>query len=71
MPDRQAVEDVLTEHGDRLLALTGVVGVGSGEREGAPVIIVLAEREEIEDLPASIGGYDVVVEVTGEFRAVR
>lgn len=45
-----------------------VVGVGQGERNGKPVIIVHATDQSVaESLPASLDGYDVVVEVGGEF----
>jgi hypothetical protein len=63
---------VLEEHAPALMALPGVVGVGVGEREGAPCLRVFVARRTPEiatAIPAELGGYPVEVEETGEFHA--
>ena len=62
------IEDVLQSHERGLLGLRNVVGVGIGERDGRPVIVVLV-REKMprfllrpQDLiPPLIEGYPVDV----------
>lgn len=63
------IEEVLEAHKDSIMALDGVAGVGQGECDGEPCIRVFAEQETsaINDLPDSIEGYAVDVEVTGSF----
>lgn len=52
------------------MALPGVAGVGSGEREGVAVVLVFVERAGVDGIPDRLGEYDVVVEQTGEFHAL-
>jgi hypothetical protein len=71
MPSR-ALHEVLAVHTDSLMALPGVVGIGEGECGGVPCIKVFVDEmtEALERaLPATLEGYPLVVEVTGEFRA--
>lgn len=54
---------------DDLLGIPGVVGFGDSERDGQPVLLVMVSHrtpEQQEQLPASVGGRPVVVEVVGE-----
>jgi hypothetical protein len=63
-----SIESVLNTHTDSLMAVRGVVGVGQGKCDDAPCIRIYASEitPEIEsDVPDSIEGYDVDVEVTG------
>jgi hypothetical protein len=68
-----AIEDVTARHGDMLLALPNVVGVGIGERGGKPVIKVFvtvsvpesALRPD-ERVPESLDGFEVDVEPVGD-----
>ena len=56
-----------------MMSLLGVAGMGQGECEGQPCIkLFLSKRtpELLERLPASLEGYAVVVEETGDFRAL-
>ena len=66
------IADVLKRHTDSLMAIPGVVGVGQGEKNGAPTIYVMVAG--LTDtlrraLPDSIEGYAVDVAVSGEIRA--
>lgn len=66
------IEDVLDRHRDKLMETPGVVGVGIGESQGIPVIIVMVDQltpELKSRLPEKIEGFTVKVEVTGEITA--
>jgi hypothetical protein len=65
------IEEVLAAHTDALLALPGVVGTAIGSHAGEPCITVLlaeAQRETERRIPPRLGGYRVVVRVTGPIR---
>lgn len=67
-----SITDVLQRHTDSLMAIPGVVGVGQGEKNGAPTIYVMVKRMTDDlrrALPDSIEGYAVDVHVTGEIKA--
>lgn len=66
------ITEVLKRHTDSLMAIPGVVGVGQGEKDGAPTVYIMVERmtDSLRHaLPDSIEGYAVDVKVTGEIRA--
>ena len=66
------ITEVLKRHTDSLMAIPGVVGVGRGEKDGAPTIYVMVERMSDSlrrALPDSIEGYAVELSVTGEIKA--
>ncbi|CAN5467187.1 hypothetical protein BH18VER1_BH18VER1_12410 [soil metagenome] len=70
---RRDINAVLADCDDRLLAIPGVVGVYVGllEDEKTPCLkVMVSERKSAAEqpIPASIEGYPVVVEVTGELR---
>lgn len=65
------LEKVLQERTDSLMAVPGVVGVAEGLCDGKPCIKVYVARKtaaSLRAIPASVEGYPVVVEETGEFR---
>jgi hypothetical protein len=68
------IEDTLEQHQERLMSIPGVVGVGIGERAGRPVMLVMTDRPVAElresDLPATLEGFPVEVEVVGEIHAL-
>lgn len=56
-----------------LMALPDVVGTAQGEYNGEPCLKVFAAKkspELLEQIPHLLGGYRVIVEETGEFRAL-
>lgn len=70
--DMPSIADVLKRHTDSLMSVPGVVGVGRGEKNGAPTVYVMVERMTDSlrrALPDSIEGYAVQVDVTGEIKA--
>ena len=69
----KTIADVLKEHSDALLAIPGVVGVAEGQRGGKPCIRVFVTDQTPQlqqQIPRVLHGYPVVVETTGEFRAL-
>ena len=67
------IQEVLEEHTDAWMATPGVVGTAIGEFEGRPCIKVLVAektRQLQERIPTAVEGHRVVLEETGEFRAL-
>jgi hypothetical protein len=65
----------MAPHRERLLALPGVVGVGSGIHtpDGAPVLVAMLDADPAgrADLPAEVGGIPVRYEVIGRIVALE
>jgi hypothetical protein len=59
---------VLAAHRGELLSLPGVAGVGEGEQDGDPCIVVFVERQV--ELPAELGGYPVSARQSGPISAL-
>ena len=56
-----------------MVSLPGVVGVAQGETDGRPCITVyVAEKSAgvVDQIPADLEGWPVVVRESGEFRAL-
>ncbi len=74
-PQVKAVMEIQNRHTNDLMAKAGVVGVGTGMTEdGRPAIVIFTTAETLakgERLPLAIEEVPVVVEVTGEFKALR
>jgi len=70
----KTIRDVLQEHTDEWMSIPGVVGTAIGEYKGKPCIKVLVVKKT-EDLtkkiPAKIEGFPVVIQETGEIRALE
>ena len=73
MPERP-IADVLAAHTPELMALPGVVGTYQGARpDGTPAIVVMLARPDAgleRRIPRVLEGWQVVLEVTGEIRAM-
>ncbi|MGH7494040.1 MAG: hypothetical protein ACREOO_16815 [bacterium] len=72
MPAR-AIEIVLQEHTEELMAMPGVVGTAQGLCDDKPCIkvFVVDLTPELErKIPKQLEGHPVNIEVTGEFRAL-
>ena len=68
------IELVLNEYSSILMELPGVVGIAQGEYNGEPCLKVFAAKkspELLEQIPKLLGGYRVIVEETGGFRALN
>ncbi len=70
---KQMIEQVQAKYENRWMSITGVVGVGIGAANRKPVIKVLVVKKTIEleqKIPKEAEGYQVVIEETGEIRAL-
>lgn len=71
---QKPIEEVLKAHTDHLMSIGGVLGTAIGESDGKPCIkvYVVKKTKEIEQkIPAVLEGHKVVIEETGEFRALE
>jgi hypothetical protein len=69
----KAIQDVLKEHTIELMSLPGVVGTAQGLCDGKPCIkvFVIEKTPELDQrIPDTLEGYPVMVEETGEIRAL-
>ena len=67
------IDEVVEKHQERLLNVSGVVGVGVGGSEDAPVIVIMvtgATTAMARKLPRQLDGYPVRVEKSGEITAL-
>ena len=72
MPER-TIEQVQEEHTDAWMAMPGVVGTAIGLSEGKPCIRIFtsSKPQQLRDkIPSTVEGYPVIIEETGEFRAL-
>ncbi|MBI2852038.1 MAG: hypothetical protein HYX84_02890 [Chloroflexi bacterium] len=70
---RKSIEAVLREYSIRLMALEGVVAVAEGLSGRRPCIRVLVARKTedlLQKIPPDIEGYPVLVDESGEVRAL-
>ena len=73
MPTK-SIEQVLKEHTDAWMSIPGVVGTAIGELKGKPCIkiLVVQKTEELtKKIPSQVEGFPVILEETGEIRALR
>ena len=67
------IQQVLSQHTDELMSIPGVIGTAQGLRDNKPYIMVLVIKKTPElnqKIPNVLEGYPVVVEETGEIRAL-
>ena len=72
MPER-TIEQVQEEHTDAWMAIPGVEGTAIGLFEGKPCIKIFTSSKPQElraKIPSTIENYPVIIEETGEFRAL-
>jgi hypothetical protein len=72
MPEK-SIAEVLQAHTKELMAVSGVVGVGEGSSRGKACIRVFVSKTSprlLKKIPASLEGYAVYLEETGEFKAL-
>jgi hypothetical protein len=69
----KTMEETLSQHAASLLAIPGVVGVAQGQCDKRPClkVYVIKKTPELEQkIPATLEGYPVVIEESGEIRAL-
>jgi hypothetical protein len=67
------IEQAFAQHHDQLMEVPGVTGLGIGEKDGQPAIVVMVGERTAEleaRLPRSLAGHPVVVEQSGEISAL-
>jgi len=67
------IKEVLKRHTDKLMAVPGVVGVGEGRTRGRQCIsifVIYSSPESLKLLPDNLEGYPVIIEESGEIRAL-
>jgi len=72
MPEK-TIETVLKEQTDKLMAIPGVVGTAQGLCSGKPCVKVYVVKETsslVKQIPATLEGYAVEIQVTGEIKAL-
>lgn len=73
MPER-TIEQVVKEHTDEWMSIPGVVGTAIGQIDGNLCIQVLVVKKTDEltgKIPSEVEGFPVVIEETGELRALE
>jgi hypothetical protein len=66
------IEQVFDRHHDQLMAVPGVTGLGVGDKDGKPAIIILVRQLTLDlkaRLPRALEGHPVVIEQSGEIVA--
>lgn len=69
----KTIEEVFKEHTEELMSLPGVVGTAQGLCDDKPCIkvYVIKKTPELDQkIPDIIEGYRIMIEETGEFRAL-
>ncbi len=72
MPEK-TIEAVLKEQTDKLMAIPGVVGTAQGLCSGKPcvkVYVVKKTSDLVKQIPTTLEGYAVEIQVTGEIKAL-
>ncbi len=72
LPEK-TIEMVLKEQTDNLMAIPGVVGTAQGLCSGKPcvkVYVVKKTSDLVNQIPATLEGYAVEIQVTGEIKAL-
>lgn len=67
-----SIEQAFNAHHDRLMSIPGVTGLGLGEKDGRPAIVILVQKLTPTlraSLPRTLNGFPVVVEESGEIVA--
>lgn len=73
MPER-TIEQVLKDRTDEWMAIPGVEGTAIGLSEGKPCIKIFASSNPQQlraKIPSTVENYPVIIEETGEFRALE
>ncbi len=69
----KTIEEVLKEHTEELMSIPGVVGIGQGLCNDKPcikVFVIEKTPELAQKIPDILEGYQVIIEETGEIRAL-
>ena len=70
----KTIEQVLKDHTDEWMSIPGVVGTAIGEFKGKSCIRVFVAKKTEElnkKIPSRVEGFPVMIEETGEIRALE
>ncbi len=70
----ETIGSVLRKHSHSLRSFPGVVGLAEGESAGKPCIRVFVAKKSdliLKSIPGVLEGYTVIIEETGEFKALK
>ncbi len=73
IPMEKTIETVLKEQTGNLMGIPGVVGTAQGLCSGKPcvkVYVVKKTSDLVKQIPATLEGYAVEIQVTGEIKAL-
>ncbi len=71
---KMTITQVLEKYTDEWMKIPGVIGTGQSETDGKPSITVFVDTKTdvIEKkIPETVEGFKVVIEVTGEIKALE
>jgi hypothetical protein len=71
---KMTITEVLQKHTQKWMEIPGVIGTGEGKSDDKPCILVLIKhKSEVikKKIPKSVDGYKVILEVTGEIKAIQ
>jgi hypothetical protein len=66
------IEEIFDRHHDRLMSIPGVTGLGIGEKDGKPALVIMVRKLTPDlkaQLPRMLEGHRVIVEESGEIVA--
>lgn len=72
MPPK-TIQEVLKDHTQELMSIDGVIGTAVGEQKGElciRVLVIQKTPELTEKIPSTLEGFTVVIQQTGEIRAL-
>ena len=70
---QKTIQKVLKAHTPELMSIPGVIGTAIGEKKGEACITVLVIKktpELVRKIPSRLEGYPVVIQKTGEIKAL-
>jgi hypothetical protein len=68
------IDEVLRDRTDEWMSITGVEGIAIGEHKGTSCIRVFTSinpKSLRDKIPSRVGGYPVIIEKAGPFRALE
>jgi hypothetical protein len=71
---QKTIQEVLKDHTPELMSIPGVVGTALGEHQGElciKVLVIEKTPELTEKIPSTLEGFPVIIQQTGEIRALE
>jgi hypothetical protein len=74
MAPKKTVSEVLQQHTDKLMEISGVVGTGEGVYRGRSCILVFVQKKSAaltKKIPKALEGYTVVIREVGKVKPLK